>query len=151
MKTFEITKEQYKKYVNYANKICFNCRFLVDDVLHTVLDRIVLNPPQDIEYSIDSYIYTSLINEKINKLRFYNRHVDIDFVVLPIESYEMDKDYDEYDELYRRVDLLPFMQRKITKLFLSDKSLVDIAKEENINYNTVKATFRHAITKLREI
>lgn len=104
--------------------------------------------------SLKSYLFTSVRNNSINKLRKENRfrieELDDEFDLFDDNEFDLEELEEKKQFIYEEIEKLPAQSRKVFELIIfGNYKYNEVAEELDITQNTVKTHFSRALKKLR--
>jgi len=124
---------------------------IVQEVFITLWER---NRMSDFEGSIKSYLFTTVRNNSINKVKAERKfrfeeveQLSSTIVEEKFESLSIDK---RKDKLYEEIEKLPTKSKKVFEAIVFEKMRYsEVAEEFNISVNTVKTHYSRSLRQLR--
>lgn len=153
-----VFKEYYKALVGYAHSILENGSE-AEDAVQNVLYKSWKNTTSfDSEAKLKSFLWTSVRNECLTRLRHHKLTDEHKDRILKESSNEFIDDNGEevlnkeemYRQLFIAIDALPPRQREIFLMVMQGKKNAEIAEAMNISVNTVRSQRKKGMATLRE-
>ena len=142
---------EYKKHLRHASKYCNQDKSTAEDIVQESFERL-LRSEVVAEYP-NSYTGIAIMNEtrrQFTKNRIFRLSEDFTDSAYVAEAAYTNILYDDSYLLAEAMELLPKKQREVLTTVLNEGSIVQAASLLNMNYDTAKATYRHAMLKVKE-
>jgi len=145
-KIFSLIYDKYYKLVYYVIKTNINNIENIKDVSQNTFLHFFNSLTQNSKINdIKSYLLTIAKNESINFLKKYNNYIEFNEEINSIETDNSNNDiFDELSELLTKEEYDILIEH-----IIYGKKLSVIAKEKNVNKNSLKSTYHRSIQRIK--